>query len=693
MRLYLLLLVVLGTLGTVPAHADFSFVHITDTHFTEAEAVDSNAAKNRQLYQEISRLEPSPAFVVNTGDVCEIGTPAEYAVFLKAQADLKPPQYVAPGNHDVRWNPRGKEGYTQGARQPLYQSWDYENIHFVLLDSTVLLQHWGHFDKAQLAWLAKDLKAVGTSKPIVIGFHHWVGRDTVQVDNEIELLRTLAPYNVRLLLIGHGHTDMLWNVNGIPAVMAKGLYQGSYHLIKVTADRLEVRRRTTESGKPDVPVVSIPLNRPKRPKGSVTVSANGGLFTAGEGNVVVERGDFPLESTVSYRVDDGKPISLLVSLKGWEGPLDMTTVMPGFHYLNLTLATPTGDAYFVPIDFQVRGPSQLAPIWRTNIGSEVQSKLVHAGTIVYVPTMGGDMVALEAKTGKEKFRIKTGGAIFSVPLIVEGTLYFGSADHFIYAADATTGKVRWKTKTGGAVFAGASKAGKVLCIPSTDQKIYGLESTTGKVLWTVQGENMFQSQVATDGERFFIGGWDNQFRCVEASSGKELWRQPFGKHEKSGKYLFYYAPAIASPTVADGLVMVSSNDGILHALERATGKIVWEVPGPALGYSSPLAIGGRVFNASLTDEGKVFCFDGSNGSKIWERATGAVIYDSSCIYANGRIYVGSVNGTFSALGAGDGELLWQYRLPPGHLLASPATDGKTVFIGSLSGDVFAFPAL
>ena len=26
---------------------------------------------------------------------------------------------VTPGNHDVRWNPRGKEGYTRGTGRPL----------------------------------------------------------------------------------------------------------------------------------------------------------------------------------------------------------------------------------------------------------------------------------------------------------------------------------------------------------------------------------------------------------------------------------------------------------------------------------------------------------------------------------------------------------------------------------------------
>jgi 3',5'-cyclic AMP phosphodiesterase CpdA len=73
--------------------------------------------------------------------------------------------YPTPGNHDVRWNPRGKEGYTRGTGRPLYESWDHENVHFVTLDSTVLLEHWGHISRESLNWLAEDLKKVGPDRP------------------------------------------------------------------------------------------------------------------------------------------------------------------------------------------------------------------------------------------------------------------------------------------------------------------------------------------------------------------------------------------------------------------------------------------------------------------------------------------------------------------------------------------------
>src|SRR5688500_1730763 len=235
----------LALLCSAVARADFRFVHVTDTHVSHATGPGSNVDADTRLFKEIAGLSPRPAFVANTGDVVEIGTQREYELWREAVKSLGDvPIYVAPGNHDVRWNPTGKEGFRVGTGQPLHQSWDHQNVHFVLLDPTVLLQHWGHISQAQLDWLKEDLKKVGTERPVVIGFHHWIGRESVQVDNEQALLDVVGPYNVRLWLMGHGHSDIQWNINGAPAIMAKGPYQGSYHVMDVRQGAMKVRRRS-----------------------------------------------------------------------------------------------------------------------------------------------------------------------------------------------------------------------------------------------------------------------------------------------------------------------------------------------------------------------------------------------------------------------------------------------------------------
>jgi outer membrane protein assembly factor BamB len=689
------LIIVISVLA-LGARGDFTFVHITDSHVSANEGEGGNAEKVDAAFREISNLSPRPAFVAHTGDVCESATPHEYEIWRRVLKDLAIPIHIAPGNHDVRWNPLGKEGYRLGTGQPLYQSWDYENVHFVLLDPTVLLQHWGHFSKAELDWLKADLEKTGTERPVVIGFHHWVGRETVQVDNEEELLALVAPYNVRLWLQGHGHADLEWNINGAPAVMAKGLYQGSYHLIEVTKDQMKVRRRTL--GRPSgdeiirdksVPETShvvwkdlftIPLARPAKVAWRAWSKEEAGVVTI---NATVQT---PGVKVVEYQLNGSKPSAMTKGEEGtWTATIPTTELTPGEQQVTVRMTLENGASYQQPASVSVAGA--VAPAWTANVGGAVQSHLVRDGDALYVTTMGNDLVVLDAATGKERWRFAAGDSIFSTPVVAGGTVYFGSADHLVYAVDTQTHQVKWKSKTGGAVFAGPAVAKGVVCVGSVDQSIYGFDAATGEVRWTVKGQGMYQSNTATDGERFFVGGWDNGMRAIDAATGKLAWEARVG-HDKNGRIQFYYAPAISSPAVGGGKVFVTSNDGILHAFDARSGKIAWEFDGKKVGYSSPLFHGGRVYCA-IGDQGAVFCWNAADGKLMWQSKAEGVIYDSSFAFAGGRVFIGSVDGTLNAFDAGTGKLEWLYRLGMGHVFASPAADGGRVYIGSLSGRVTA----
>src|SRR5258708_3923457 len=111
----------------------FRFIHITDTHQTASGSIDPL----KKLVADINAMPQKPAFVVDTGDVTEAGRPEEFARFEEGMNGLMAPFYCAPGNHDVRWSPTGKEAFTSAFKK-LNQSFDVNGVHFVILDSTVL---------------------------------------------------------------------------------------------------------------------------------------------------------------------------------------------------------------------------------------------------------------------------------------------------------------------------------------------------------------------------------------------------------------------------------------------------------------------------------------------------------------------------------------------------------------------------
>ncbi len=704
----------------------FTFIHISDPHV----GVEGHAETDAAMFKEMSQLKPQPKFVVATGDICEIGGDEEYAQWRETLASLGDVKmYVAPGNHDVRWNPRGKEGYTRGVQGPLYQSWDFGGVHFVTLDSTVLLEHWGHISQEQLDWLKKDLEKVGKERPVVIGFHHWIGRESVMVDNEQTLIDLVAPYNVVLWLQGHGHNDIDWNINGAPATMVAGLYQGSYNIIEVTPTEMKIRKRKIAKPKKGSEMIREAATAPAEPTSvvedvmTIPLKKQPQVAWSADAKIATDRievtagsSELPGDAKVECRIDGGKYEEMSRGRHVWHGKIPTTQMVPGEHEVTVQL-TIGKRAYQKPIPVTLEGA--VKPIWETNVGGAVQSWLSRDLDMLFVATMGNDFVALDASNGHERWRVKTGGPIFSMGQIVrssstgEGTIFFGSADHYVYAIDEKSGHQKWKSETGGAVLAGPAYAKGVVCVGTTDTKIYGLNARDGSIKWTVPGKNMYQARTGTDGERFFVGGWDNMFRCIDAASGNELWAKRLGKSARSDVFSAY-APAITTPAVGNGRVYISTNDGVLHALNISDGSEVWRVDWKRMGYSSPLHVDGKVF-AALSDEGKVFRVNANPQTSAattlpttgpskdpvpvnlaelaWQAETGSVIYDSSFAYGGGGyVYIGSVSGVLSAFDAGTGRRVWQYRLGTGHLLGSPVADDERVYMGSMSGKVVALPA-
>jgi len=130
------------------------------------------------------------------------------------------------------------------------------------------------------------------------------------------------------------------------------------------------------------------------------------------------------------------------------------------------------------------------------------------------------------------------------PVIAGGTLYFGSsADGKVYALDAATGKERWAFFTGAPVrFAPAVGKQRVFVV-SDDGFLYCLATADGELLWKKRGGPE---------ERMLLGN----DRMVSAWPGR------------------------GGPVLVNDVVYFAAgiwpSDGIyLHALDAATGKVVW----------------------------------------------------------------------------------------------------------------------
>ncbi|WP_405685451.1 serine/threonine-protein kinase [Streptomyces sp. NBC_00057] len=117
--------------------------------------------------------------------------------------------------------------------------------------------------------------------------------------------------------------------------------------------------------------------------------------------------------------------------------------------------------------------------WRiaTEARQSIEPVLVTAGH-VHVGS-GSALYTLDAVTGTPKWRFAAGGEVVGAPVVADGRVHFGSADHVLYTLDAAGGQLRWKLATGGEITGSPVARGGVVYACSKDRCVYALDALKG----------------------------------------------------------------------------------------------------------------------------------------------------------------------------------------------------------------------
>ena len=128
-----------------------NIVQITDLHVVARDRLCyGRVPTNAQLAQavaHINSLDPRPGVVIASGDLTEHGRGEEYDVLRQILADLIPPVFVIPGNHDRRevlLKAFAGEGYMPPPDAPFVNyAIDRFPLRLIGLDTTVPEHHQG----------------------------------------------------------------------------------------------------------------------------------------------------------------------------------------------------------------------------------------------------------------------------------------------------------------------------------------------------------------------------------------------------------------------------------------------------------------------------------------------------------------------------------------------------------------------
>jgi outer membrane protein assembly factor BamB len=340
----------------------------------------------------------------------------------------------------------------------------------------------------------------------------------------------------------------------------------------------------------------------------------------------------------------------------------------------------------------------------SNNGSDSASEPMFRGSLTHVGVYDDPGVA---ELHGVKWKLKTGGAIYSSPTIADGVLFVGSNDGKLYAVDAERGAIKWTFAAKGRIASSPAVSNGLVYVESYDSQLYAIDAATGQKKWSfaTEGEKRFaaphihgiqpDAQPLPDPFDFFLsspaiwngmvffGSGDGNVYAVDAIAGTLTWK-------------FHTGDAVhASPAIADGVLFIGSWDTYIYALEAATGKERWrfktgddpKIHNQTGIQSSPVVVDGLVYVGCR--DAHVYALDVKTGSKSWAiDNNGAWVIGTPAVH-DGTIYFTTADGgMFHAADARTGEERFALRLiwP---MFSSPAVAGRFVYVGSHAGKLLA----
>lgn len=171
-----------------------------------------------------------------------------------------------------------------------------------------------------------------------------------------------------------------------------------------------------------------------------------------------------------------------------------------------------------------------------------------------------------------------------------------------------------------------------------------------------------------------------------------VWQARFKAPTQEG--IFNSSIAVGKRAVYVG----SEKPRALFAFQRGSGKLLWKASTSGAVESSPAIRNGCVYVGS--GDGHLYSFNARTGKRVWRTDVGFDVASSSPTVWHGTVYIGSQqtlagDDRLYALSAHTGHVKWWADLgvAPGQAFASAASIvGKTLFIGTETGEVLAFPA-
>ncbi|MDO9399908.1 MAG: outer membrane protein assembly factor BamB [Polaromonas sp.] len=283
---------------------------------------------------------------------------------------------------------------------------------------------------------------------------------------------------------------------------------------------------------------------------------------------------------------------------------------------------------------------------------------------------------------RQAWTARIGEVSFPLEVDVSGdTAVVASADGTIAALDARTGRDRWRTNIGTPIAAGVGSDGQLAAVVTRSNEVVAVSG--GREIWRQKLAAQAFTSPFVAGGRVFVLAADRSVNAFDGQTGRKLWTQ-----QRPSEPLVLRQSGVM---LAVGDTLVVGLAGRLTGLNPLNGSIRWEAP-----VASPRGINdverlvdlvGTVSRKANTVCARAFqatvgCVDAERGTLLWSKpANGSTGVDGD----DNFIFGSEADGRVVALRRADGENGWSTERLRYRNLTSPVVVGRSIAIGDSSG--------
>jgi outer membrane protein assembly factor BamB len=216
--------------------------------------------------------------------------------------------------------------------------------------------------------------------------------------------------------------------------------------------------------------------------------------------------------------------------------------------------------------------------------------------------------------------------------------------------------------------------------PGGEARLYALERTSGALLWEArlpEGEAPHPERGApsVSAEGLYLATVGGYVIALEAASGRKRWASRIPER-------IFAAPVAAPERVCVSTTRADMAEGHLVCLRAADGA---KLSSCALGgrADTPPALAG-VLAYVTSDTGILQAVETDSGAALWSVPAGAE-FEAGAAVVEGVVYAGTTAGELLAVDARDGSLRWRVSLSGTAIETMPAVAEGRIYCGTADG--------